>query len=324
MVCKEQSRTEDEQPFNVVGKLCLKDLSSDHNSKNKNKIAHKTESTDELFLNSHQQKGAQKVNNDIDVLMSEIWPSFPQFHNVNEVCDYPICTEPNSFVAIAEKLDLEDFRGIPLRYYCVTGYEEADIFLQTITKLYNSKLSQSICVLTYPSDIVTKNTSSTTLNITINSSELYMSEDWAEGLVDDLAKNTSLTTLSLTINSSELHMSDDWAKGLGDGLAINASLTTLSLTIDSSELYMSEDWAKDLGDGLARNTSLTTLSLTIKSTELHMSEDWAKCLGDSLAKNTSVTTLSLSINSSSLYISEDWGKSLGDGLAKNTSLTTAA
>ena len=133
MGCKEQSHTEDEQPFNVVGKPCLKDLSSDHNSKNKNKIAHKTESTDELFLNSHQQKGTQ-VNNDIDVLVSESWPSFPQFRNVNEVGDYPICTETKSFAGIVEKLDLEDLYGVPLLCYCVTGNDEADIFSQTITE----------------------------------------------------------------------------------------------------------------------------------------------------------------------------------------------
>ena len=77
MVCKEQSLAVDEQPFDVVGKPCFKDLSSDHKSKNferdssvsQNKIAHKTESKDELFIPSQQHKGAQKVNNDIDVLV---------------------------------------------------------------------------------------------------------------------------------------------------------------------------------------------------------------------------------------------------------------
>ena len=63
-------------------------------------------------------------------------------------------------------------------------------------------------------------------------------------LGDGLAQNTSLTTLSLTINCSNLTMSEDWAKGLGGGLAKNTSLTTLSLTINGSEFYRAEDGQK--------------------------------------------------------------------------------
>ena len=201
VVCKEQFRTVDEQPFDVVGKPCFKDLSSDHKSKNferhlyssvsQNKIAHKTESKDKHFLTSHQHKGAQKVNNDIDVLVSE-----------NSVVQNTSLTTLSLTINSSEHYRSDDWmKGLR--------------------------------------DGLAKNMLLTTLNLTINSSALNMRKNWAKDLGDGLAKNTSLTTLSLTINSSALYMGEDWTKGLGDGLAKNTSLTTLSLTVNSGKRYMS-------------------------------------------------------------------------------------
>ena len=128
---------------------------------------------------------------------------------------------------------------------------------------------------------------------TNTNSELCLNE-WATYLGESLAKNTSLTTLNLTIdNCDELSLSEDWRKGLGGGLVGNTSLTTLNLTINSGSLNINEDWTRGLGDGLARNTSLTTLNLTIGSSNLHMSKDWTNGLGDGLARNTTLTAVNL-------------------------------
>ena len=140
-----------------------------------------------------------------------------------------------------------------------------------------------------------------------------MSEDWAKGLSDGLVKNTSLTTLSLTINSIALSMSEDWLIGPIDGLTEKASLTTLRLKINISVLCVSEDWAKGRGDGMAKNTSLTTLSQTFDSSGLCISEDWARQLGVGLAKGlcnrlairASGSNGTLIVNSES-YSGEEW------------------
>ena len=85
VVCQEQSHAVDEQPFDVVGKpffkvpsldQCYKNLERDclevpYSSVTRNKIAHRTESKDELFITSQRHKGAQKVNNDMDM---PVWP----------------------------------------------------------------------------------------------------------------------------------------------------------------------------------------------------------------------------------------------------------
>ena len=165
-----------------------------------------------------------------------------------------------------------------------------------------------------------KNTSLTTLSLTLNNYSDMMSGYWTRGLGDGLAQNTSLTTLSLTLNNYS-DMSGDWTHGLGDGLAQNTSLTTLSLTLNNHRVMMSGDWTRGLGVGLAQNTSLTTLSLTLNNYS-HTSRDWTRDLGDGLAQNTSLTTLSLTLINHRVMMSGDWTRGLGVGLAQNTSLTT--
>lgn len=69
---------------------------------------------------------------------------------------------------------------------------------------------------------------------------------------DGLAKSTSLITLNLTINSSNLDITEHCTKGLVDVLAKNASLTTVNLTINSSDCDMTEQCSKGLGDFLRK------------------------------------------------------------------------
>lgn len=127
MVCKEQFYVVVGQPFDVVGKLCLKDLFFDPKSKNferdwheepflsisQTKKAHNTESTDQLYITSHPHKDAQKVNGDVDVLVSKSWPSLSQFQYMDEVGVSSICPEINPCAGIAQK-DLEDVSALLL------------------------------------------------------------------------------------------------------------------------------------------------------------------------------------------------------------------
>ena len=108
VMCKEQSHAVDDQPLDVVGKLHLKKFERDrhealHLSVSQNKKAHNTESKDQLFITSHQHKGAQKVNDDVDVLVSYSWPSLSQFHDTDEVGVSSICPEINPCEGIAQK-----------------------------------------------------------------------------------------------------------------------------------------------------------------------------------------------------------------------------
>ena len=346
VVCKEQSPAVDDKPFDVMEKLYLKKFEKDwyedlHLSVSKNKKAYNTESTDQLLITSHQHKGAQKVNDDVGVLVSESWPSLSMFHDMDEVGVSSFCPEIHPCTGIAQK-DLEYLSALSLCSDNVADmYEEAGIFGRTISKLYTKNVNTDVTVhqelednktgvaggLEDLADGLAKTTSITTLSLTINSNdESYLSEDWAKHLGDGLAKNTSTTTLSLTINSSyRSNMSEHWAKDLGDGLAKNTSITTLSVTINSSDRsYLRKHWEKDLAYGLAKNKSITTVSVTINDNgESHLTERGAKLLGDGLAKNTSITTFNLTINSNGeSYLSEDWAKDLGEGFAKNTSITT--
>ena len=294
-VCKEQFHAVDEQLFDVVEKSFFKGLSSDHKFKNferdwqealysfvsQSKIAHNSQSKDGLLMTSHQHKGAKKVSNEIGVLDSDSWLSFARFRDINEGGDSSICTERNHSTGVAKKLDLEGLSTVSLRYDCATD----NIFTPTN-----------------------------------NHSKLCLTE-WVIYLGDSLAKNTTLTSLSLTIKCFKPYMREDWTKGLGDGLAKNTSLTNLSLTINSSDLYMREAWTKCLVHGLARNTSLTALSLTFNSIVLQMGGDWARQLGDCMAKRKLVTTVTLRFNYERL-VSEDCLKGLGEALAKSASLAT--
>ena len=140
-----------------------------------------------------------------------------------------------------------------------------------------------------------------------------MREDWAKGLRDGLAKNTSLTTLNLTINSSEFYRTEDWAKGVSDSLAKNTSLTTLSRTIDSSGLCMSEDLARQLGDDLAKGlckcfanrTSVSTVSLIVNGASYSGEELVTYPL--QLSKSSSSFLVSL-CNDSQLLKRRNWRK----------------
>lgn len=113
MVCKEQSHAVDDQPLDVVGKLHFKKFEAFHLSVSQNKKARNTESTDQLFITSHQHKGAQKVKDDVDVLVSYSWPSLSQFHDMDEVGVSSICPEINPCEGIAQK-DLEYVNALSL------------------------------------------------------------------------------------------------------------------------------------------------------------------------------------------------------------------
>ena len=118
VVCKEQSHAVDDQPLDIVGKLHLKKFEREwhealHLSVSQNKKAHNTESTDQLYITSRQHKGAQKVNGDVDVLVSKSWPSLSQFHDMDEVGVSSIWREINPSKGIAQK-DLEYVSALSL------------------------------------------------------------------------------------------------------------------------------------------------------------------------------------------------------------------
>ena len=179
---------------------------------------------------------------------------------------------------------------------------------------YNEMKNYLACVL---GNGLVENTSLTTLSLTVNN-YIYVDGAWAFSLASSLAKNTSLTTLSLTVNNySETR--GDWTRVLGAGLAENTSLTTLNFTVNNySEIR--GDSTLHMGDGLAKNKSLTTLSLTVNNYS-EMRGDLTLGMGDGLAINTTLTTLSLTVNN---YGDMNGGFShgLNYGLAKNTSLVT--
>ena len=179
---------------------------------------------------------------------------------------------------------------------------------------YNEMKNYLACVL---GNGLVENTSLTTLSLTVNN-YIYVDGAWVFSLAGSLAKNTSLTTLSLTVNNySETR--GDWTRVLGAGLAENTSLTTLNFTVNNySEIR--GDSTLHMGDGLAKNKSLTTLSLTVNNYS-EMRGDLTLDMGDGLAINTTLTTLSLTVNN---YGDMNGGFShgLNYGLAKNTSLVT--
>ena len=85
---------------------------------------------------------------------------------------------------------------------------------------------------------------------------------------DVLSVNTSITTLNVTINECGDGKSDipRILRGFGvfGGVANNTSVTTFNLTLNSSK-EVSDDWLPDLSDPLKKNTSLTILRLKVNN-----------------------------------------------------------
>ena len=152
------------------------------------------------------------------------------------------------------------------------------------------------------SQVLTVNTSLTTLNLSGNS----IGAEGATSLSQALAVNTSLTTLNLSRNS----IGAEGATTLSQALAVNTSLTTLDLSDNS----IRSEGATSLSQALAVNTSLTTLNLSRNS----IGTEGATSLSQALTLNTSLTTLNLSFN----LIGVEDATSLSQAFAVDTSLTT--
>ena len=114
-------------------------------------------------------------------------------------------------------------------------------------------------------DGLAMNKSVTTLSLTIN--ECGEGESVIplvlrhSGVFRYLTRNTSLTTFNLTLNSSK-EVSDDWLPGLCEALEVNSSLTTLRLKVNNhcatgkSHLY-------DFSNLLIESRSLSLLELDV-------------------------------------------------------------
>ena len=110
-----------------------------------------------------------------------------------------------------------------------------------------------------------KNMSVTTLSLKIN--EYGEGESHIPLILDDsgvfrhLTRNTSVTTFNLTLNSSK-EVSDDWLRGLCNALKKNSSLTTLMLKVND-HCATGESRLYDLSKLLIESQTLASLELNV-------------------------------------------------------------
>ena len=110
-----------------------------------------------------------------------------------------------------------------------------------------------------------ENKSVTTLSLTINEygegkSHIPLVLNHC-GVFEHLTRNTSVTTFNLTLNSSK-EVSDDWLPGLSNAVNKNSSLTTLRLKVNN-HCTTGESCLYDFSNLLIESRSLSLLELDV-------------------------------------------------------------
>ena len=140
------------------------------------------------------------------------------------------------------------------------------------------------------------------LVITINKITRHYAyySSWADDLTGGLLRNSSITSLTVTVSDYEYLSCEEWIGSLKNCLAKNKSLTTFTLTLnDYSEGDRHDDRYLALKlyyHSLPVNTSLTDLNLTVNIRK-EVSEDWLPSFCDYLMMDcSSLRTVRLQVN----------------------------
>ncbi|RIB25374.1 hypothetical protein C2G38_2166116 [Gigaspora rosea] len=180
--------------------------------------------------------------------------------------------------------------------------------------------------------VLCKNTTLTSLNLSLNENFGVIKLSGVKALVNTLCKNSTLKDLNLsnhnlgslgealadtlrknsTLTSLNLYKSNLGSKGgkaLADALCKNSTLTSLNLAYN----YLGSERTA-LANALDKNSTLTSLNLDYNN----LGSKGGKELADALCKNSTLTSLNLAFNN----LGSEGGKALAIALCKNVTLTS--